>query len=44
MAGLVRERRRRVVNRVLILVAVAALLGGLALGHWDGVLNYARWL
>jgi len=43
MAGLVSERRR-MVNRVLILIAVAALLGGLVLGHWDEVLSYARWL
>jgi hypothetical protein len=44
MVGPVSERRRRTVNRVLILIAVTALLVGLAIGHWDGVLNYARWL
>jgi hypothetical protein len=41
---MVRERRQRLVNRVLVLIAVAALLGGLLLFHWDMVLTYTRWL
>jgi hypothetical protein len=28
-------------NRALILISVAALLGGLLLAHWDRVLIYA---
>ena len=32
---------RRTVNRVLILLAVAAFLGGLLLSQWDTVLFHA---
>ena len=36
-----RERRIFVINRVLIVLAVAAILGGLALDQWDVVLRNA---
>ena len=38
------RRRRLAINRVLVLLAVTALLGGLLLSHWDIVLAYTRWL
>jgi hypothetical protein len=44
MGGSKGERQQRLVNRALILLAVAALLGGLLLFHWDEVLAYTRWL
>jgi hypothetical protein len=34
---MLQERQRRTVNRVLIILAVAALLGGLLLAQWDTV-------
>jgi hypothetical protein len=34
---MLRERQGRTVSRVLILLAVAALLGGLLLAQWDTV-------
>jgi hypothetical protein len=34
-------RRQKWMNRLLILISVAALLGGLLLSHWDWVLQYA---
>jgi len=36
-----KERRIFVVNRVLIVLAVAAILGGLTLDQWDVVLRNA---
>jgi hypothetical protein len=44
MRGLVEERHQRLINRLLVLIAIAALLGGLLLSHWDEVLAYTRWL
>ena len=38
------RKRRRMVNRVLVIVAVAALLGGLLIGQWPQVLANALWL
>jgi Na+(H+)/acetate symporter ActP len=35
------DRRRRTVNRILILVMVAAVLGGLLLAQWTQVLVQA---
>ncbi len=37
-------KSRKIVNRVLLLAAVAALLGGLLIGQWSQVLANALWL
>ncbi|NLE43241.1 MAG: hypothetical protein GX620_00865 [Chloroflexi bacterium] len=37
-----RDQIRFAASRVLILLAVAAILVGLALSHWEVVLRYAR--
>ena len=44
MTSKVRRSRRRRLNQVLILVAVAALLGGLLFGQWQEVLTHALFL
>ena len=44
MANDTRRPRLRRLNRLLIVLAVAALLGGLLLGEWQEVLTHALFL